>query len=335
MIPIVIICFESKTQAQEGIAPIPARELYGEDFNAIDLKVPQCNPENFTSFRQYEKCWKTSIYHKDYGCRYHTALRPRCHCCGSYYHYIEHGPVCTKFCLNEDFPEPNRKYGDEMIIITLPFNWGWDSPEKITLEDGTEVPVKCDQFDGGNYGCNDANSDGFRKQGWTKQAGTNKAWDTKEKLKISPKTRPPKTRRTTTIKTSHFKGTSAGNEIYQTTLTSAETWRTTKRPKPRSTTKQTPRTSRRTTTKRTTTIRTTSAARRVPFALGPSPILKNINGSIKTTFAKKTTTVSSFGSKLRKSSTDKAAIGNVWSRNKEINREGKETTLVEGLPVWG
>ena len=25
-------------QAQEGIAPIPARELYGEDFNAIDLK---------------------------------------------------------------------------------------------------------------------------------------------------------------------------------------------------------------------------------------------------------------------------------------------------------
>merc|ERR1712106_108901 len=147
-----------------------------------------------------------------------------------------------------------------------------------------------------------------------------------EKLQISPKTRPPKTRRTTTIKTSHFQGTSAGKEIYKTTLTSAETWRTTKRPKQRSTTKQTPRTS---------TIRTTSAARRVPFALGPSPILKNINGSIKTTFAKKTTTVSSFGSKLRKSSTDKDAIGNVWSRNKEIKREGKETTLVEGLPVWG
>jgi len=345
MIPIVIICFESKTQAQEGIAPIPARELYGEDFNAIDLKVPQCNPENFTSFRQYEKCWKTSIYHKDYGCRYHTALRPRCHCCGSYYHYIEHGPVCTKFCLNEDFPEPNRKYGDEMIIITLPFNWGWDSPEKITLEDGTEVPVKCDQFDGANHGCNDANSDGFRKQGWTKQAGTNKAWDTKEKLKISPKTRPPKTRRTTTIKTSHFQGTSAGNEIYQTTLTSAEAWkttaRTTTRQNLRHTTKQTLRTSRRKTTKRTTTTRTTttrttSAARRVPFALGnPSLILNNINESIKTTFTKKTTTLSSFGSKLRKSSTDNADIGNVWSRNKEINREGKETTLVEGLPVWG
>merc|ERR1712106_1100334 len=156
-----------------------------------------------------------------------------------------------------------------------------------------------------------------------------------EKLQISPKTRPPKTRRTATIKTSHFQGTSAGKEIYKTTLTSAETWRTTKRPKQRSTTKQTPRTSRRTTTKRTTTIRTTSAARRVPFALGPSPILKNINGSIKTTFAKKTTAVSSFGSKLRKPSTDRAAIGNVWSENKEIKREGKETTLVEGLPVWG
>merc|ERR1712106_1316573 len=102
-------------------------------------------------------------------------------------------------------------------------------------EDGTEVPVKCERFDGANHGCNDANSDGFRKQGWTKQAGTNKAWDTKENLKISPKTRPPKTRRTTTIKTSHFQGTSAGKEIYTTTLTSAEAWKTTARTTTRST----------------------------------------------------------------------------------------------------
>ena len=33
-------------------------------------------------------------------------------------------------------------------------------PDRITLEDGTEVAVPCDALDGDNYGCGGENSDG-------------------------------------------------------------------------------------------------------------------------------------------------------------------------------
>ena len=82
-----------------------------------------------------------------------------CYCCGAYYHYIEHGQVCTSFCLEEDSSLGSRQYGLDRIIITLPFNWGSAVPDRITLEDGTEVAVPCD---GDNYGCGGENSDGNR-----------------------------------------------------------------------------------------------------------------------------------------------------------------------------
>ena len=83
-----------------------------------------------------------------------------CYCCGTYYHYIEHGQVCTAFCLEEDSSLGSRQYGLDRIIITLPFNWGSAVPDRITLEDGTEVAVPCDALDGDNYGCGGENSDG-------------------------------------------------------------------------------------------------------------------------------------------------------------------------------
>jgi len=152
-------------KAQEGINPIPLRDLYGDDFRKVEIQVPECSQQNLNLAGDFIECWKVSKYHKDYGCRYHNGLRPMCYCCGAYYHYIEHGPICTKFCLNEDSKQDGRELGQEMIsILILPFNWGWDVPEKITLEDGSEVPVKCDPLDGKNFGCNDGRDDNIYRR---------------------------------------------------------------------------------------------------------------------------------------------------------------------------
>lgn len=163
LIFLLIFLLQAFIQAQQGIDPIPPRELYGEAFKVAEVQVPECSQEKIKSSKQFLKCWRRSVYHKDYGCRYHPELRPMCHCCGAYYHYIEQGPICTKFCLNEESVQNGRTYGQDRIIITLPFNWGWDVPDKITLEDGTEVPVKCDALDGKNYGCHDGANEGIRR----------------------------------------------------------------------------------------------------------------------------------------------------------------------------
>jgi len=221
-------------QAQEGIDPIPPRELYGEAFKSVETKVPECSQEEIKSSRQLIKCWRSSVYHKDYGCRYHQGLRPMCHCCGAYYHYIEHGPICTKFCLNEDSDLNGSDYGQDRIIITLPFNWGWDVPDKITLEDGTELPVKCDSLDGKNYGCHDGQNRGYRQ---TTTAKPSPVRDFIPTTKIN-------TKRTTLRSTTTFKSQS----IIQTT---------------RATPKQRP-----TTRRKTTTSAASSQNKRVPLSFG-------------------------------------------------------------------
>jgi len=225
--------------AQEGIRPIPATELYGQKFNKTFQEVPECkNPGVFKYSQDYMKCWRASEYHKDYGCRYHTRLRPLCHCCGAYYHYIEQGPVCTKFCLNEDSAPDTRKYGLDKIIITLPFNWGWDVPDRITLEDGTEIDVPCDFLDGNNYGCGDKDSDGFRDREETisslpqhkkRRTTTIQPFNNYE-TKTTQTTRSPKvgilrTLRTTTQRTRRYKktttiSTKTEGELAQFSLTS-------------------------------------------------------------------------------------------------------------------
>jgi len=216
----LIFLLRTFIQAQEGIDPIPPRDLYGEAFKVAETKVPECSQEKIKSSKQFIKCLRSSVYHKDYGCRYHPELRPMCHCCGAYYHYIEHGPICTKFCLNEDSELNGPANGKDRIIITLPFNWGSDVPDKITLEDGTELPVKCDSLVGKNYGCHDGENRGYRQTTTakpslvgvfflaTKTKRTTMRSTTSLKLPSiiqTTKTRPkqrPTTRRTTTISTS-------------------------------------------------------------------------------------------------------------------------------------
>ena len=46
------------------------------------------------------------------------------------------------------------------VLTSMGFNWGSAVPDRITLEDGTEVAVPCDALDGDNYGCGGKNSDG-------------------------------------------------------------------------------------------------------------------------------------------------------------------------------
>lgn len=313
--PILIIHFVIHAQAQEGIDPIPANELYGEPFNAIDVKVPECNPKNYKSASDYAICWRQSIYHKDYGCRYHKQFRLQCHCCGKYYHYIEHGPICTKFCLKEE----NQEFGQDMILITLPFNWGWEVPDKITLEDGTELPVKCDTLDGNSFGCNGDSTVGYRNGLPTIKLVTNKPKKNKEKLKITTTT-PPLRKRTTTI-SSHPQ-----TEKYQRTpLKTTTVWDASQA---RLQTKSTR------TTRTTTNKSTTKVGVRVPFSFGGKTTTDYPSIFASTTvknFTKKTT--SSFGAKLNtgQRSTDK----HVWSIKNNKPRAPKATTLVDDRPVWG
>lgn len=317
---IFIIHFLIQAQAQEGIDPIPANELYGEPFNVVDVAAPECNPKNYKSASDYETCWKSSIYHTDYGCRYHKMFRPQCHCCGKYYHYIEHGPICTKFCLNEDGVE----YGQTKILITLPFNWGWDVPDKITLEDGTELPVKCDILDGNNFGCNGDSNGGNRNGLPTIQLASNKPKENKEKFKITTTTRPLR-KRTTTIsnrpKIEEYKRTTLKTTTVPNTFQA------------RVQTKST-RTTRRTTTKRTMINPIVAVGVRVPYSFGrekTTELPRIFDARTERKFFKTTTT--SFGAKLttRQRSTDE----HIWIVRKNEPRVPKATTLVGDRPVWG
>ena len=237
-----------------------------------------------------------------------------CYCCGQYNHYIELEKICTKFCLNSDTTKP--RYGQDILII-LPFNWGWEAPDRITLEDGTELPVPCDPLDGGLYGCNDKDSNGFRKP--LEKGNDNGNKHTNEKIIIKPTTQPPKRRTTTflkpayikpikTIKTGTIRATTRRTTTRRTTTTERIT--TTKRA-----------TKRTTTTRRTTTTKQTSGDR-VLFSLArPKPL--DGDNKIKQSLTTKTTINS-------QSTTDKDRIWTVKKPRKE-----KETKMLDGLPVWG
>jgi len=285
----LIFLLRTFIQAQEGIDPIPPRDLYGEAFKVAETKVPECSQEKIQSSKQFIKCWRSSVYHKDYGCRYHQELRPMCHCCGAYYHYIEHGPICTKFCLNEDSELNGPANGKDRIIITLPFNWGSDVPDKITLEDGTELPVKCDSLDGKNYGCHDRGNRGYRQTTTAKPSPVRDFFLTTKTIKRKRTTM----RSTTTLK---LPG------IIQTTKT---------RPKQRPT------------TRRTTTISTLSQNKSVHISIGHKA------GKLD---KKVTTTIKTINNVFQEQTSSQPEI--IWSQKTERKREPKETTMVQGLPVW-
>eukprot|EP00092_Neocalanus_flemingeri_P041004 GFUD01044647.1.p1 GENE.GFUD01044647.1~~GFUD01044647.1.p1 ORF type:complete len:391 (-),score=71.88 GFUD01044647.1:195-1367(-) len=220
---LLCICY---VKAQEGIYPIPVNELYGDFFNNTAGTGLGCNPKSVKNPREYETCLSETPFHTDYGCRYYKIFRPMCYCCGHYYHYIELADICTKFCLNSDTSQP--KYGQERLI-TLPFNWGWETPHRITLDDGTEVPVPCGPLDGATYGCKDEDSDGFRKTPFSVKQNNEK---TKEKIRIEPTTRQPKKRTTTIV---NIKSISTFSTV-KNTHRNEEVKPTTRSPKRRTTT---------------------------------------------------------------------------------------------------
>jgi len=297
-------------QAQEGIPPIPADDLYGPDGREVLSKDLTCHPKNIRSHKAYLNCLNRSDYHKDYGCRYYPHIRPNCHCCGQIYHYIEHNEVCTKFCLDDDYP--SRSYGQSHIIIQLPFNWGYELPDKITLEDGTNIPVKCDQLDGKAFECDNPSNGGFRYT-------TNKVLHIKTRRTTSTPTRKKQklvSTRKTTIPNwiSATKSTSVFLRPKPTSLSPLRT--TTSRPK--TTTKQV--TTRSSTTRRTTTRRSSNKPSRIQFSGGFS---NDRNVVVSTTYQ------STDGNTVEKKST--STSGPVWG----LESKKPRTPKVNSNLIWG
>merc|ERR1711971_244038 len=83
------------------------------------------------------------LFETDYGCRYSLSSR-NCYCCGAFFHYIEQGKICTKFCLKRKGRGERPRFCQKRLI-QLPFNFGDDNPDKVTLDnrqrwsDGTQV----------------------------------------------------------------------------------------------------------------------------------------------------------------------------------------------------
>jgi len=72
------------------------------------------------------------LFDTDYDCRYSQSSR-NCYCCGAFFHYTEQGKICTKFCLKWK-GRGNRPRFCQKRLIQLPFNWGDDVPDKVTLD---------------------------------------------------------------------------------------------------------------------------------------------------------------------------------------------------------
>ena len=156
---IVFLLSTSRVQAQNQLT-IPFEELFQERLAETDLAC-----RNLTSLpeEEFTECFNSSPFVRDYACRYQVwppvkcpkgmslrrCLRRQqpgqkygksfCHCCGAYFHFLEEGAICSKFCT-----EKTTKYGQKRLI-TLPFGWG-QGPDLVTLgsEDGTEVEIPCD-----------------------------------------------------------------------------------------------------------------------------------------------------------------------------------------------
>ena len=78
------------------------------------------------------------------------------------------------------------------------FNWGSAVPDRITLEDGTEVAMPCYALDGDNYGCGGENSDGNRNM----RRENCERRKVKDKLETLPFLASSGQRRTTTLQVS-------------------------------------------------------------------------------------------------------------------------------------
>jgi len=89
-------------------------------------------PKNSTG-EKWEDCMDKNPLTVDYTCRF-SLFGYKCFCCGAFFHYTEHGKICTRFCLLKD----GRKFCEPGLII-LPFNWGDPIPDKVTLDDAERI----------------------------------------------------------------------------------------------------------------------------------------------------------------------------------------------------
>lgn len=81
-------------------------------------------------YEDYTK-YDPSKFAEDNECRYRSPSGG-CYCCGAFFVYQEHGPVCTRFCPNS---EGGQLFCQRRLIV-LPSNWGFTTPDKIHLDDG-------------------------------------------------------------------------------------------------------------------------------------------------------------------------------------------------------
>lgn len=136
---VVAVCHLWTVQAQAGpYFPIKRENLYDGYRESVD---PACvNPKDLSQ-DQWENCMRKNVLSVDYTCRY-SVFHYQCYCCGAFFHYIEQGKVCTKYCLK--LPEEPQTQCQPHVII-LPFNYGDNHPEKITLDGhkgrGSQVPI--------------------------------------------------------------------------------------------------------------------------------------------------------------------------------------------------
>merc|ERR1712192_124303 len=116
-----------RTQALKGQDfPIPHEDLY-EDFK---IKVDkECWIAKNSTREEWKNCMDNNELTVDYTCRF-SLFGYKCFCCGAFFHYIENGKICTKYCLIKK----QREFCQAGLVV-LPNNFGDPIPEKVTLDD--------------------------------------------------------------------------------------------------------------------------------------------------------------------------------------------------------
>jgi len=131
---IFLLASFGSVKAQSGtFFPIDRERLYEDYYDKIS---PNCVNTTEMNHIRFEECSNHNELTVDYACRY-SDFSDECYCCGAFFHYIEQGKVCTKYCLKESAgKKPGQSRYCQPRLIVLPFNWGDSSPETITLDNG-------------------------------------------------------------------------------------------------------------------------------------------------------------------------------------------------------
>lgn len=86
----------SWTQALKGQDfPIPKEDLY-EDYRSKVTDAECQTPKENSTKVDWRKCMDENDITLDYTCRF-SLLSFDCYCCGAFFHYTEHGKICTRY----------------------------------------------------------------------------------------------------------------------------------------------------------------------------------------------------------------------------------------------